>query len=349
MPLLRTYACHREPWCDKTMSVLQEKQLEACQERLMRCPQVSIFDVTDDEEAKKLFLFSFYAQEMKRRFPGIKKLQEKVLSFLPYEVCMLSQEEDGLLKRMLTQDNSISLSQWTDISAAEALIQRLWCTLTIHDDETASLCLHPSLALPLTEAMLSDRYTTVRRMLFSFSATVHSLLYLSGFLHATVPAAHFCNNVINAAAMEHTETFIDRYLRATFDYTQTDSGEMLLLHPGLADPAHLLHGLTGISPFGVHLTEEMMLGGMNGILPEEVASAENLQGMLRGAVRPDMDEDDALADLRMMAKQGATFDEMKEVLESMLCVLPTPSMLSALNQVHLQTVRWMGIRSAVLN
>ncbi len=40
---------------------------------------------------------------------------------------------------------------------------------------------------------------------------------------------------------------------------------------------------------------------------------------------------------------------MKEVLESMLCVLPTPSLLSALNQLHLQTVRWMGIRSAVLN
>lgn len=331
------------------MSVLQEKQLEACQERLMRCPQINIFDAVSDEEAKKLFQFSFYAQEMHHRFPGTKKLQEKILSFLPYEVCMLSLEEDALLKRMLAQDNQVPLSQWPDISAAEALVQRLWCTLKIHDDETASLHLHPSLAEPLTEAMLSDRYNTVRRMLFSFSATLHSLLYLSGFLHATVPAGHFCNSVLNMAAMDHTETFIDRYLRATFDYTQTENGEMLLLHPGLADPSHLLHGLTSLSPFGIHLTEEMMLGGMNGILPEEVASTENMRGMLQGAVRPDMGEEEALEDLRMMAKQGASYAEMKEVLESMLCVLPTPSLLSALNQLHLQTVRWMGIRSAVLN
>ena len=66
MPLLRTYACHREPWCDKTMSVLQEKQLEACQERLMRCPQVSIFDVTDEEEARKLFLFSWNKEQIQQ-------------------------------------------------------------------------------------------------------------------------------------------------------------------------------------------------------------------------------------------------------------------------------------------
>ena len=70
MPLLRTYACHREPWCDKTMSVLQEKQLEACQERLMRCPQVSIFDVTDEEEARDWVLQELYqwSLEKKRSF-----------------------------------------------------------------------------------------------------------------------------------------------------------------------------------------------------------------------------------------------------------------------------------------
>lgn len=349
MSLIRTYACHREPWCDKTMSVLQEKQLEACQERLMRCPDVNLFDAATEEEARQLFAFSFYAHEMHGRFPGKEKLQKKVLSFLPYEVCMLSREEDALLKRMLVQDHQVVLSQWQEISAAEALVQRLWCTLKINEDDTATLHLHPSLAQGMMDVLLSDQYARAQQALFSFSATLHSLLYLSGFLHATVPAAHFCNSILDLVAMEHTETFIDRYLRATFDYTQTDSGEMLLLHPGLADPTHLLHGLTGLSPFGVHLTEEMMLGGMNGILPEEVASTETMRGMLVGAIRPEFDEEEALEDLRMMAKQGATLDEMKEVLESMLCVIPTPSMLSALSQLHVQTVRWMGVRSAVLN
>lgn len=345
MPLLRTYACHREPWCDKTMSVLQEKQLEACQERLVRCPQVHIFDTDSELQARQLFAFSFYAQEMHHHFPGVAVLREKVMQFLPHEVCLLSAEEDALLKRMLMGDRQTLLTEWQEISAAEALVARLWCSLEIRDDETAALKLHPSLVQPLLDAMLTDTYTLMQSTLFSFSATLHSLLYLSGFLHATVPAAHFCSTV----DLPHAATFIDRYLRSAFDYVQTENGEILLLHPGLADPNHLLASLAGIRPAGVHLTEEMMLGGMNGILPEEVASTENMRGMLTGAVRPELDPGEALEDLRMIAKQGASLDEMKEVLESMLCVMPTPGMLSALAQLHLQTVRWMGIRSAVLN
>ena len=92
-----------------------------------------------------------------------------------------------------------------------------------------------------------------------------------------------------------------------------------------------------------------MLGGMNGILQEEVASCEAMRGALVGAVRPEYDPDEALEDLRMMAKQGARLSEMREVLESMLCVLPTPHMLAVLTQLHLQTVRWMGMPSAVVN
>ena len=65
--------------------------------------------------------------------------------------------------------------------------------------------------------------------------------------------------------------------------------------------------------------------------------------------RPELDEEEALEDLRMMAKQGAGLAEMRQVMESMLCVLPTPRMISALNQLHLQTVRWIGMPSAVLN
>ena len=124
---------------------------------------------------------------------------------------------------------------------------------------------------------------------------------------------------------------------------------MLLLHPGLADPEHLLKTLSQMPPAEINLTKEMMLGGMNGILPEEVASCEAMRGALAGAVRPEYGEEEALEDLRMMAKQGAALSEMREVLESMLCVLPTPRMMDALQQLHLQTVRWLGMPSAVLN
>ncbi|MBQ9263100.1 MAG: hypothetical protein IJ189_02680 [Clostridia bacterium] len=337
-----------ERWCDKTMSVMREQQLEACQDRLSRCPGAGIFGELCQDEVEKLFYFSFYAQEKRAPAPTRQELCEKVLTHVSQEACFLSPREDELVKRMLMNGGQAYLSDWDEISAAEGLISRLWCALEVTEEDHAVLRLEESLFGLITQAMLSEKYARIREKIFSFDATLHSLLYLSGFLHAGVPAAH-----LKAQLQEdgdgNTDLYIARYLKTAFDYVQTGQGEILLLHPGLADPDHLIHTLSQLQPPETHLTREMMLGGMNGILPEEVASCEAMRGALIGAVRPEYGEDEALEDLRMMAKQGARLSEMREVLESMLCVLPTPRMIDALTQLHLQTVRWMGMPSAVLN
>lgn len=346
--MLRTSVSRVERWCDKTMSVMRERQLEACQERLSRWPSAGIFGALCDDEVQKLFLFSYYAKEIKTRIPRQETLRALVKGRAKEEACYLSPREDDLVKRMLMNDGAACLEDWDEISAAEALISRLWCTLQITDEENALLTLAPELIGPITQAMMTPEYTKAREKVFSFDATLHSLLYLAGFLHASVPMAHFYQQQ-QQAPDGPMAILIARYLRAAFDYTETPEGEILLLHPGLADPDHLLARLAHMKPQEIHITREMMLGGMNGILPEEVASCEAMRGALYGAIRPEYDEEEALEDLRMMAKQGADLKEMREVLESMLCVLPTPRMLNALSQLHLQTVRWLGMPSAVLN
>ena len=341
-------ACRVERWSDKTMSVMRERQLEACQDRLYRCPAAGIFDDLCEDEVQSLYHLSYYASEERRKAPGQRELREKVLRNAPLEACYLSPGEDDLVKRMLRGGGEAYLDDWDEISAAEALISRLWCTLQIIEDEYARLVIAPELMEPIAQAMQSPQYTRVREQLFAFDATLHSLLYLSGFLHASVPLTQFPlhkQKGENGASSQ----LIGRYLRAAFDYTETMEGEMLLLHPGLADPEHLLSNLAKLSPVEIQLTSEMMLGGMNGILPEEVASSEAMRGVLIGAVRPEYDEEEVLEDLRMMAKQGASIEEMREVLESMLCVLPTPRMLNTLRQLHQQTVRWLGMAPAVIN
>lgn len=346
--LLRTSAYRVERWCDKTMSVLREQQLEACQERLTGCPERGVFDDLCEDEYLALFRFSYYAKELKRRTPGPEALRSLVAARLPQEARFLSPREDALVKRMLTHDGETPLQDWDEISAAEALISRLWCTLQITGEDTAILRLQAPLIAPLTRALQTPDYVRIRAKLFSFDATLHSLLYLSGFLHAAAPLEHFLS-VLGEDRTECSDVFISRFLRAGFDYIQLSSGDILLLHPGLAEPERLLATLSSLEAPETHLTQEMVLGGMNGILPEEVASSEAMRGALAGALRPEYDLDEALEDLRMMAKQGARLSEMREVLESMLCVLPTPRMLAALAQLHMQTVRWTGMPSAVLN
>lgn len=330
------------------MSVLREQQLEACQERLSSRPDRGLFDDLQEDEWRLLFLRSYFHHEIRVKMPSLLQTRETVLNRLPMEVCFLSENEDALVKRMLMDGGSTCLSDWEEISAAEALISRLWCTLEITKDDTALLKLPQALLEPLSHAMLTDQYARTRPKVFSFDATLHSLLYLSGFLHAQAPAEHFLS-LLGGEKDADMNVCIYRHLRAAFDYTQTPQGDILLLHPGLADPEHLLARLNTPPLPEPQLTQEMVLGGMNGILPEEVASCEAMRGALIGAVRPEHDEEEVLEDLRMMAKQGAAFSEMREVLESALCVIPTPRMIAALSQLHLQTVRWAGMAPAVLN
>lgn len=346
--LFRTSACRVERWSDKTMSVMRERQLEACQDRLYRCPAAGIFDTLCEDEYRNIFLFSYYAAEMRARVPGQEELKQIVLAAAPREACFLSPGEDDLVKRILMGGGEAYLNDWDEISAAEALISRLWCTLKIEDEDDARLCMAPELMEPVSQAMGGPDYTQTREMLFSFDATLRSLLYLSGFLHASVPMSQLARQK-RKEEDGTTSLLVARYLRSAFDYTETAEGEILLLHPGLADPEHLLSTLSRLPSAEIQLTREMMLGGLNGMLAEEIASSEAMRGELYGAVRPEYDENEALEDLRMMAKQGASLAEMREVLESMLCVLPTPRMLSALTQLHLQTVRWMGMPPAVVN
>lgn len=99
--------------------------------------------------------------------------------------------------------------------------------------------------------------------------------------------------------------------------------------------------------FTLELSQEMIAGGMNGILPEELPLNEALCGALNGALRPEYELGEAAEDLRMLAKQGVGLKEMENVMASMLAVLPTRAMKDALERLYLCTPHWMGLKTAL--
>ena len=92
-----------------------------------------------------------------------------------------------------------------------------------------------------------------------------------------------------------------------------------------------------------------MIGAINGAFPEEIPLTQMMQGLLRGAVRPEITLEEAVEDLRMLAKQGVSLEEMNEVLSSLLLVLPTPAMLEGVRMIYQQTPRWALMKSAVMH
>lgn len=341
--MLRETTVHVD-WCEKTMSMLREKQFEACERRLSVHPKISLFSPeATDSDAQKLWECSYYQKEMAQSLLTIEELRARVLEQMPVEVRFLSRGESMLLERLLISDGLIVLDEWDDIGAAEALVSRLWCSFHTEDEEW-SLELPKALHEPLLMAMNEPEYAQARELLFRYEAMLMGLLYIAGFLHSSQPIQLFLQDVIERKDRQ-AENIARRYLQSAFEYITDSHSELILLHPGLADPYRLIATVSQEGLFSVELTQEMIAGGMNGLFMEEEPLHQAMCGALEGSLRPEYDVAEATEDLRMLAKQGVSLPVMETVMASMLCVLPTDTMKRALEQLHQCTPHWIGLRA----
>ena len=336
-------AVHESDWIEKTMSELREKQFEACERRLSAYPSIGLFSPqATNAQAQTLLECSFYHNE-----PGqtglitLAALRQKVLDQLPVEALFLSHAESVLLERLLISKGRIASANWDEIDAAEALARRLWCSFSATDDAW-TLELPDALQEPLLLAFNNPEYAQAKSRLFRYDATIHGLLYIAGFLHSSQPLAFFMKDVMDRSD-QLAQNIAYRYMKATFEYIADTGREIILVHPGLADPNNLIDTMGFSGEITLTLNEETLAGGMSGILPEEEALHEAMRAALEGMLRPEWDAEEAAEDLRLLAKQGVALDKMGEVMGTMICVSPTPAMKIALQRLYDSTPHWIGM------
>ena len=71
-----------------------------------------------------------------------------------------------------------------------------------------------------------------------------------------------------------------------------------------------------------------------------------MEGLLNGALRPELTVEDAVQDLMLLAKQNVSMKDMEAVLGSQLIQQPTPEMLMALRSIHDLTPRWLSLSAS---
>ena len=347
--MLREINQHAD-WAEMTMSTMREKQFEACERRLFAYPGVSLFsDEATEADAQALLSGSFddLHEESRFQLASVGLLRQSVLSRLPLEAQYISVGEMQLLEKLLMNDGQWLLGDWDDLGAAEALVRRLWCSFHADGDDWF-LLLPKALHEPLSLAIGQPDVPQIREKLFRFDATIHGLLYIAGLLHSSQPMGVLMREVMkrdDALGLQIAR----RYLQSSFEYVTDANGDLILLHPGLADPYRLVNSQPMDGIFTLQLSQEMIAGGMNGILPEELPLHEQMCGALNGALRPEYELGEAAEDLRMLAKQGVSLPEMENVMASMLAVMPTPRMKAALGQLYLCTPHWMGLKTALMH
>lgn len=344
--MLRETNVQRLHWADKTMSLLRQGQLESCEKRLASLPAFGLYTSDDNLHAEDLWALSLDAQESPRltHLHTIQELRAMILTRLPLEAMLLTLEEHSLVERLITLGGEAELLDWLEMSAAETLVRRLWCTIRREGDRFI-LHLPAELRTPLLMILSERRHDETRTRLQRHDAIIRALLYLGGMLHYSEPMERLVQDVLLVTAPGKMEyTLSRRYLQAAYDFFYDRDGEMILLHPGLAEPERLYGVLPERTSTPMELDEETIRGAMEGLMPEERQLFGRLYGLLSGATRPEISVEEAVEDLRMLVKQGVTLQVMHEVLSSMLTIQPTSDMIRAVEELYMMTPRWGALQ-----
>lgn len=345
--MLREATPHAD-WCEKTMSMMREKQFEACERRLSTHSGLSLFSPeATDWDAQALLEDSYYGKEGHQKgLATLESLRMQVLALLPLEASFLPHGERDLLERLLVAEGRLSLTEWDDIGAAEALLSRLWCCLYMGPEDW-TLILPQALHQPLALALASPEKNRWAQLMLRYNGMMMGLLYIMGFLHGNQPIDIFQSEVMDQQD-PLGRIVARRYLQSAFEYVTDGDGALIFVHPGLAEPHRILASMGKDAAFALELSQSMVSGGMNGILPQEEPLHLDLYAALQGNMRPEYDAQDAAEDLRILAKQGVSLEEMQKVMQTMICVLPTPAMNHAVQQLHLRTPAWASLQAAPL-
>ena len=341
--------CNTRPlhWADKTMSVMRADQLEACEKDLAGLPSRCLFEAEcGNVDAEKLYELSFYADEdrkasgraLRPALHTVEQLRNRVLHTFVQECALLSVEEHDLLVRTVLFGGRTPLTDWNELIPARALVRRLWCRVE-GVGENAALIMPRQLCSAALLLLAGESHKTVRNIIEQVHDTIENTLYLLGAAQAAGPARHLAALLKDTCADGHPE-LINRFLLSGYDYVWDRGGNLLLIHPGLADPEKMM-GVTN-----TEMNPEALSKASDSISDLESPLYERMLGLLLDVTRPEITPEDAVEDLIILAKQEVPWNDMLEVLSSLLICRPTPEMRAALKELSDRVPRWLSLSTS---
>ena len=334
-------------WADKTMSVLRADQLEACEKDLAGLPSRCLFEPEcSNVDAEKLYEFSFFAREdrkaagraLRPALHTVEQLRNRVLHIFVQEVALLSVEEHDLLVRAVLFGGRTPLTDWNELLPARALARRLWCRVEGKGEKSTLVIPHQLCASALL-LLAGDSHKAVRELVEQVHESIENTLYLLGAAQAAGPARHMSSLLKGTCADGHPE-LVERFLLAGCDYVYDRGGNLLLIHPGLADPERMM-GMDS-----AEMNPDALRKASDSINDLESPLYERMLGLLLDVTRPEITPEDAVEDLIILAKQEVPWTDMLEVLSSLLICRPTPEMRAALKELSDRVPRWLSLSTS---
>ena len=212
-------------------------------------------------------------------------------------MALLPGEEHDLLVRTVLFGGHLALQDWNDLIPARSLIRRLWCRGEWKDNV---LILHMPHQLCATALILlaGDEHRKLRDIVEHVIDGIDNTLYLMGMMQAA-PALRHLQTLLAGTCAEGHPDLAERMLRAAFDYTYDREGQLVLLHPGLAEPDGMITKFSSFSRTSSYqsMTSDAMNTASASVMDLESPLYDRMLSVLDGAVRPEISPEDAVEDL----------------------------------------------------
>ncbi len=328
-------------WPDRTLSVLRADRLEACGKQLAGMSGCGLFDAEcTDADAERLFSESWYAEEDRSpRLHSIEEMRVWVLGRFPAEMALLSPEEHDLLLKLIIFGGSLPVYNWNDLEPALSLVRRMWCRPAGEN----RLTMPRQLCSAAFVMLASDEHAKLREITNRIVETIDNTLYLVGAMPADAALKDMARQYQGTYA-EHSPELHRRLLKASFVTMSAPGNRLTLVHDGASDPWAATEG-TKEESLAMIGGDPENLGALYDSLEEmENPVYERLMGLIRECCRPETSPEDTAEDLMLLAKQGASKEDLREVLSTRLTCMVTEEMVDALGEMLARTPRWISLR-----
>ena len=295
----------------------------------------------------QVYAYSYDYMEC-QAWPSAAQARAAVKKRLPSELPVITEQEESLLRRVILFGGTTPLFSDDEIFTADSLVRRLWCSCVLNNDGQLLLKLADVLLKPIVECVSDEQYHLKRTKIYALSATLHSMVYLYGLLYTEPAITHLNENLFEKDTAENRR-LLKRFMMAEFDYSRDSQGNLILLHSGLAYPERIAASVSNAQYQATDYTREMIIGGMSELLREEEAAAGILRSELSYALQPGYNPTVMANDIKILIKQGATHEQLYDLIRDKLAVRMTPRLENALIRAEKETVRWQNATSGRLN
>ena len=332
-----------------TLSRMKENRFDEIRARLSSLSGSSIYGRGASQHWTQVYEYSYLnAEKAGEPWPKLQTLRAGIKKQIRLEYPLITEIEEAVLKRVIAFGGYSPLFSDDELTAADSLVKRFWCSCIVHDSGQISLHVPEALAPTLIVVMTDAAVRADRNKMYALNATLRSMVYLHGMLYAEPAITHLSQHILGIENASEKK-LIYRYLKAEFDYCVDRQGNLVLIHPGLIHPERMISSISNAKYQATDFSREMVIGGMNELLREEYAAEDILKSELGFVLQPGYNAGTMVNDVKFLIKQGATHEQLSALISDKLAVQMTPRLENALKRAEMDTVRWQNTTGGRLN